>query len=68
MRLLKTAAFSCVALFAFSTSSMAGTGHWYCTSDGIKAWSTDASKKDAAGWTYSGDTSSYADGGKCKKG
>ena len=68
MRFLTTAAFSCVALLALSTSSMAGAGHWYCTSDGIKAWSADPDKKDAAGWTYSGDRTSYSDGGKCTKG
>ncbi|HTP75717.1 MAG TPA: hypothetical protein VMJ73_01955 [Rhizomicrobium sp.] len=49
------------------TAALSGAGHYYCTGDGIKSWSTDDSKKDAPGWTYSGDRTSYKDGGKCTK-
>ena len=67
MRFIKTAALSCFALLALSGASNAAAGHWYCTADGIRAWTSHADLKDAKGWTYAGDASSYADGGKCAK-
>jgi len=56
-----------VSLAAFITSANAASaGHWVCTTDGIKSWTTDMAAKDAAGWKYDGaDRTSYKDGGKC---
>jgi hypothetical protein len=57
-----------VFVLAFSaTPSLAASGHWYCTADGIKSWTSDPNTSDAAGWNYSGDRSSYKDGGHCSK-
>jgi hypothetical protein len=67
MRHVSVAAFLVSVLLASSTASAATTGHWYCTSDGIKSWTTDTATTDAHGWTYSGDKSVYKDGGKCEK-
>jgi hypothetical protein len=67
MRSVMTFAFVAgVALCASVTSSSAGAGHWYCTSDGIKSWTTE-STGDSKGWSYSGDRSSYKDSGHCSK-
>lgn len=56
-----------VSLAAFTTSSIAASnGHWVCTSDGIKSWTTNTAAMDAAGWKYDGaDRTSYKDSGKC---
>ena len=35
-------------------ATSASAGHWYCTADGIKSWTTGAAT-DAHGWTYAGD-------------
>lgn len=69
MRKLATAMFlSTIVISALvPTTASSGTGHYYCNADGIKSWTTDAGKKDAAGWTYSGDRASYKDGGHCSK-
>jgi hypothetical protein len=70
MRKLAIALFlSTMALSALvpTAASSAASGHYYCTSDGIKSWTTDADKKDGRGWTYSGDRATYGDSGKCTK-
>ncbi len=67
MRAIGFIALSCVTLLALSGAGNAATGHWYCSADGIKAWTTKADLQDAKGWTYGGDASSYADAGKCAK-
>jgi hypothetical protein len=64
--IITAAAFATIALCASATTSSAGTGHWYCTSDGIKSWTTDTAT-DAKGWSYSGERSSYKDAGHCSK-
>jgi hypothetical protein len=67
MRSIITAAFvATLALCASATSSSAGSGHWYCTGDGIKSWTADTAT-DAKGWSYSGDRASYKDPGHCAK-
>jgi hypothetical protein len=71
MRTVLAAAFlSVLAASAFtSTSSAAPVGHWVCTSDGIKSWTSDTAATDAHGWKYDGaDRTSYKDGGHCAKG
>jgi len=67
MRLVTTAiVFAVLALSVGSAS--AGTGHWVCTADGIKSWTSSLDTKDASGWSYSGDRTAYKDAGACKKG
>ncbi|HUO89687.1 MAG TPA: hypothetical protein VMU08_10965 [Rhizomicrobium sp.] len=56
-----------VALSVSATAASAATGHWVCTADGIKSWTSDGGATDASGWTYSGDKSVYKDGGHCTK-
>ena len=69
-RVLTAACLVSLAAFAFTTSSTAASnGHWICTSDGIKSWTTNVATMDAAGWKYNGaDRTSYKDSGKCTKG
>ena len=67
MRHVIAAAFLSVCALWTSTSAAAGSGHWYCTADGIKSWTLDPNTSDAAGWTYGGNRSSYKDGGHCSK-
>ena len=62
---LAAAAFA--ALVLGTTAANAAAGHYVCSADGIKSWTTDASATDAKGWTYSGDRTSYKDKGTCKK-
>lgn len=65
MRRVLTAA-CLVSLAAFTTSAYASNGHWVCTSDGIRSWTTNVAATDAAGWKYDGaDRTSYKDSGKC---
>ena len=67
-RLLTAACLVSVAAFTITTSASASNGHWVCTSDGIKSWTTNTATMDAAGWKYDGaDRTSYKDGGKCTK-
>ena len=56
--IITAAAFATLAFCASATTSAAGTGHWYCTSDGIKSWTTSAAT-DAHGWKYDGDRTAY---------
>lgn len=57
-----------IALFTSITgSASAGTGHWYCTTDGIKSWTMDAGAKDAHGWSFVGDSATYKTDGHCAK-
>ncbi len=66
MRIVTTAAL--LAVLALSTTSAsAGTGHWYCTGEGIKSWTSSADLLDAKGWAYSGDRTTYKDAGHCAK-
>ena len=67
MRQVIAAALLSVCALWTSTSAAAGSGHWYCTADGIKSWTSDGGATDASGWTYSGDKSVYKDGGHCTK-
>ena len=67
MRKLLAAAFLSAIAMTGSTSA-ASTAHWYCTGDGIKSWTSDTGAKDAQGWTYSGDRTSYKAAGHCAKG
>jgi hypothetical protein len=67
MHKLATAVLLSTLAIVASTAALSGTGHYYCTGDGIKTWTSDESKKDATGWAYSGDRASYKDGGKCTK-
>ena len=62
MRPLIAAAF--LSILAFSPAN-AADGHWYCTSDGIKSWTTSPAT-DAHGWKYDGDRAAYHDKGHCK--
>jgi hypothetical protein len=67
MRIVMTA--SLLALLALAAGpAQAGAGHWYCTADGIRSWTTDSAMMDAKGWKYSGDRNTYRDGGHCAKG
>jgi hypothetical protein len=63
MRHVFAAAF--LSVIAFSPAN-AATGHWYCTGDGIKSWTSDAAASDAHGWKYDGDRAAYHDKGHCK--
>ncbi len=63
MRQIIAAAF--LSVLAFAPAS-AAAGHWYCTADGIKSWTADASAADAHGWSYDGDRTAYHDKGHCK--
>jgi hypothetical protein len=68
MRHVLAAALLVTVAFSISTTAAsAASGHWYCTSDGIKSWTSDTGASDASGWTYSGDKSVYKDGGHCAK-
>ncbi len=70
MRKVLAAVFlAALAASAFTATSFAATnGHWVCTSDGIKSWTTDTAATDAHGWSYQGtDRTSYKDSGKCSK-
>ncbi len=68
-RFLTAACLVSVAAIAFTTSANASNGHWICTGEGIKSWTTNVGATDAAGWKYDGaDRTSYKDGGKCAKG
>ncbi len=69
MRHFTIAAF--LAIIAVTGSALpaasAPAGHWYCTGDGIKSW-TSGTAADAHGWTYMGtDRTAYKDGGHCAK-
>jgi len=66
MRIVSTAALL-ATLVLLSTGANAATGHWYCTGDGIKSWTSSVDTLDAKGWSYSGDRTAYKDGGNCKK-
>jgi hypothetical protein len=66
MRHVIVAAFL-VSVALISSTASAATGHWVCTSDGIKTWTSDTGTNDANGWTYNGDKSVYKDSGKCTK-
>ncbi len=66
MRIVSTAILL-AALTLLSTGANAATGHWYCTADGIKSWTSSPDTLDAKGWAYSGDRTAYKDGGSCKK-
>jgi hypothetical protein len=67
MRQVFAAAFlTAVALWA-SPSAATGSGHWFCTGDGIKSWTDNPNMSDASGWNYSGNRSAYKDDGKCEK-
>ncbi len=69
MRQVVTAAFLAVIAVAGSAlpATSASAGHWYCTADGIKSWTTSTAATDAHGWTYAGtDRTVYKDGGHCK--
>ncbi len=70
MRRVLTTACKRRSRFAFTTSATAASnGHWICTGDGIKSWTTNLAAMDAAGWKYEGpDRTSYKDSGKCTKG
>lgn len=61
------AASAFAALLLGATAANATSGHYVCTADGIKSWTTDSTATDAKGWTYSGDRSSYKDKGTCTK-
>jgi len=68
-RLLAAACLVSLAAISLTTSANASNGHWICTSDGIKSWTTNVATMDAAGWKYDGaDRTSYKDSGKCTKG
>ena len=54
-----------VALFAAVPAGAEG-GHWYCTADGIKSWTT-GSAADAKGWSFVGDRGTYKSDGHCAK-
>ena len=57
-----------VSLMLLATSANAADGHWVCTGDGIKKWTTTVSDMDAHGWKYDGtDRTSYKDTGKCTR-
>ncbi|MBL6852485.1 MAG: hypothetical protein ISS15_13670 [Alphaproteobacteria bacterium] len=67
--LLTAACLAALAAISFTTSASASNGHWVCTGDGIKSWTSDMGAKDASGWKYEGaDRTSYKDAGKCSKG
>jgi hypothetical protein len=67
MRIASTALFL-TTLVLLGTNASAATGHWYCTGDGIKSWTSNTDTMDAHGWSYSGDRTVYKDGGHCQKG
>jgi hypothetical protein len=69
MRNVLAAAFLVAFAASFTTPLSATTnGHWVCTADGIRSWTTDMAAKDATGWKYDGtDRTSYKDAGKCAK-
>jgi len=68
-RLLAATCLAALAAIAITTSANASNGHWVCTSDGIRSWTTNTAAMDAAGWKYNGaDRTSYKDSGKCTKG
>ncbi len=66
MRIVSTAALVAV-LALLSSGATAATGHWVCTGDGIKSWTSSLDMLDAKGWAYSGDRTKYKDDGACKK-
>ena len=66
MRIVSTAALVAV-LALLSSGASAATGHWVCTGDGIRSWTSNTDTLDAKGWAYSGDRTKYGDGGSCKK-
>ena len=66
MRIVSTAILL-AAMVLLTGSASAATGHWVCTADGIKSWTSDPNTSDAAGWAYGGDRSAYKDGGHCSK-
>ena len=65
-----TIAAAFLAAVAITASALPATsataGHWYCTGDGIKSWTTNAAASDAHGWSYDGDRAVYKDPGHCK--
>ena len=60
-----TAVLVLIALSA--TNATAAGGHWYCTADGIRSWTSSPDAMDAKGWSYSGDRTAYKDSGHCAK-
>ncbi len=67
MRQIFAGAFLTALALLASPAAATGSGHWYCTADGIKSWTMDPNTSDASGWNYSGNRSAYKDGGKCDK-
>ena len=67
MRIVTTVAVLTVLALSVGSAS-AGNGHWICTADGIKTWTSSLDTKDATGWSYSGDRTAYKDAGHCAKG